>query len=331
MIEAIVTGGAGFIGSHIVEDLLDKNWKIKVIDNMSTGQRENVDMFKKNPNYEFYKINIAEKFDKNLFKKTDYVFHVAGLADIIPSIEKPIEYFNSNVTGTLNVLEAARISKKLKKFVYTASSSCYGIPKKYPTPETADINPEYPYALTKYLGEECILHWNKIYDLPAISLRLFNVYGPRARSNNVYGAVFKVFLTQKLKNLPLTIVGNGNQKRDFVFVKDVAKAAYLSAISNISGKCLNIGAGNPRKINDLAKMVSDKTVYIPKRPGEPEITWADISKAKRLLNWKPEIELEQGVEVMLKNIEYWKNAPAWTPKKIEKETKRWFECLNKNG
>ena len=329
MIEAIVTGGAGFIGSHIAESLLEKDWKVRVIDNMSTGQRENIDMFEGHSNYEFYERDISKKFDEKIFENADYVFHLAGLADIIPSIERPLDYHNANVTGTIRTLEAARKSPRLKKFIYAASSSCYGIPNKYPTPETAEIKPEYPYALTKYLGEECVLHWSRVYGLPANSLRLFNVYGPRARSNNVYGAVFKVFLSQKLNDLPLTIVGDGNQKRDFVFVKDVAEAAYLAAVSDVSEECINIGAGNPRAINELAKMISNKTINIPKRPGEPDITWADISKAKNILNWKPKIHLEEGIKMMLDNIEYWRDAPVWTSEAIEKETRSWFKYLTK--
>ncbi|MCK5043465.1 SDR family oxidoreductase [Candidatus Pacearchaeota archaeon] len=326
--KAIVTGGAGFIGSHIVEDLLKKNLDVTVIDNMVNGQIENINMFKANSNYKFYEMNVARNLDETLFEDANYIFHMAGLADIVPSIENPLKYYEANVTGTIKTLEAARKSKKLEKFVYAASSSCYGIADKYPTPETAKIKPEYPYALTKYLGEECVLHWSKVYSLPVVSLRFFNVYGPRAKSNNTYGAVFKVFLTQKLHDSPLTIVGDGKQKRDFVFVKDVAEAAYLSAISDVSGKCINIGAGNPKKINQLAKMISDKIVHIPKRPGEPDITWANISKAKKLLKWKPKISLEDGVKIMIKNIGYWDDAPIWTPKNIEKETKAWFQYLN---
>ncbi len=326
--KAIVTGGAGFIGSHIVEDLLNKEWKVSVIDNMTNGQIENIDMFKNNPNYKFYEMDVAKNLDEKLFEDVNYIFHMAGLADIVPSIENPLKYYESNVTGTIKIIEAARKSKKLEKFIYAASSSCYGIAKKYPTPETEEIKPEYPYALTKRLGEECVLHWSKVYNLPAVSLRFFNVYGPRAKSNNTYGAVFKVFLTQKLNDSPLTIVGNGKQKRDFVFVKDVAEATYLSAISNVFGECINIGAGNPKSINELARIISNKIVYIPKRPGEPDITWANISKAKKLLNWKPKVSLEEGVKIMLDNIEYWKDAPVWTSESIEKETKSWFKYLN---
>ncbi|MEK6913957.1 MAG: GDP-mannose 4,6-dehydratase [Nanoarchaeota archaeon] len=325
---AVVTGGAGFIGSHIVEFLLNEGFAVRVIDNMVNGQIENIEMFKSNPNYFFYNIDVSKEIDERLFYDVDYVFHMAGLADIIPSIENPVPYFDANVRGTVNVLEAARKSKSLKKFVYAASSSCYGIADMFPTSENAKIDLEYPYALTKRLGEECVLHWGKVYKLPVISLRFFNVYGPRARNNTTYGAVFKVFLSQKLKDSPLTIVGDGNQKRDFIFVKDLVGAIYSAAVSDVKNEFINIGTGNPRTINELANMISEKKIHIPKRPGEPDMTWADISKAKKLLNWEPTVSLEEGVKIMLDNIQYWENAPVWTPEAIEKETKAWFNHLN---
>ena len=207
-IKTIVTGGAGFIGSHMVELLLDKGYHVLVLDDMSNGQLDNVELFKDHVNYEFEKIDISTDFDISLFENTKYVFHLAALADIVPSIEEPIRYFNSNVTGTINIMEACRRCQ-VEKVIYSASSSCYGIPDKYPTSEIADIRPQYPYALTKYLGEEILFHWNTLYGIPAISLRYFNAYGTRARTNGTYGAVFKVFLKQKLEGKPLTIVGDG--------------------------------------------------------------------------------------------------------------------------
>jgi len=327
--KAIVTGAAGFIGSHLVELLLNNGLEVIGIDNMINGQQENVDLFINNSNYIFKKIDISDVFDDSLFQDVDYVFHLAGLADIIPSIESPVKYHKSNVTGTLLVLEAAKKSKNLKKFVYAASSSCYGIPKEYPTKEESEIKPEYPYALTKSLGEEYVLHWGKVYGLPIISLRLFNVYGPRARNNAVYGAVFKIFMKQKLENIPLTIVGDGNQKRDFIFVKDVAEAFYLSAISDVKQEIINIGANNPQTINYLADLIGGTKTYLPKRPGEPEITWADISKAKKLISWAPKVSFEEGVQIMIKNIDYYKDAPLYDEAKIKLATKTWFKYLDK--
>jgi len=324
--KAIITGGAGFIGSHMAELLLDKGFEVVVIDDFSNGQKDNVDIFKKNPKYKFYEIDISKEFDDSIFKNADYVFHMAALADIVPSIENPIKYHNANVTGTIRILEASR-KHSIKKLVFSASSSCYGIPDKYPTPETAEARPQYPYSFTKYISEQYALFWNKLYKLPVVSLRYFNVYGTRARTNNTYGAVFKVFLKQKLENKPLTIVGDGSQTRDFVYVTDIVKANLIAAQSDINGEVINIGTGNPKSVNHLAKLISKDIIHIPKRPGEPDSTHADTTKAKKLLKWKPEVSFEEGVKIMLDNIDYWKDAPLWDPDSIEKETKSWFKYL----
>jgi UDP-glucose 4-epimerase len=324
--KAIVTGGAGFIGSHMAELLLEKGFEVAVIDDFSNGQKDNVDIFKKNPKYKFYEIDISKEFDDSIFNGADYVFHMAALADIVPSIENPIKYHNANVTGTIRILEASR-KYNIKKLVFSASSSCYGIPDKYPTLETAEARPQYPYAFTKYISEQYALFWNGLYGLPVVSLRYFNVYGTRARTNNTYGAVFKVFLKQKLENKPLTIVGDGSQKRDFVYVTDVARANLIAAQSDINEEVINIGTGNPQSVNYLVELIGGPTVRIPKRPGEPDSTHADITKAKKLLKWKPEVSFEEGVKIMLDNIDYWKDAPLWDPDSIEKETKSWFKYL----
>ncbi|MCX6707939.1 MAG: SDR family oxidoreductase [Candidatus Woesearchaeota archaeon] len=329
--KAIVTGGAGFIGSHMVELLLKEGFKVIAVDNMSNGQLDNVEIFRKNPDYEFRKIDLSKEFDDSLFKDIDYVFHMAALADIVPSIEEPVRYHESNVTGTLRVLEACR-KYRVKKLVYSASSSCYGIPDKYPTDENAEIRPQYPYALTKYVAEQYVMFWHKLYGVPVVSLRYFNVFGTRGRTNGTYGAVFKVFLKQKLEKKPLTIVGDGRQTRDFVYVTDVARANLLAATSNVNGESINIGAGKPQSVNYLAKLIGGPeghTTNIPKRPGEPDSTHADITKARKLLKWEPKVSFEDGVKIMIDNINYWKDAPLWTPADIEKATKTWFKYLKK--
>jgi UDP-glucose 4-epimerase len=262
-----------------------------------------------------------------VFKDADWVFHLAALADIVPSIENPNEYFRSNVNGTFNVLEACR-KYRVKKIIYSASSSCYGIPDEYPTKETAEIRPQYPYALTKNLGEQLVMHWCQLYNLPAVSLRFFNVYGPRARTSGTYGAVFGVFLAQKLANKPYTVVGDGCQTRDFTFVSDVVSAIIASASSNVSGEIINIGSNNTYSINSLVELLGGDVIFIPKRPGEPDCTWADINKAKKLLNWKPLVSLESGIEILLNNLDYWKDAPLWDKKSIDKATEKWFEYLS---
>jgi len=328
----LVTGGAGFIASHLVDRLLNEGHQVTVIDNLSTGRLTNIEHHKNNPQFQFIQADIAD-FDtiQNYFKNQQIVFHLAALADIVPSIVNPRGYYASNVLGTMNVLEASRLNG-VGKFVYTASTSCYGIPSKehYPTPETAPINTEYPYALTKYLGEETAFHWGRIYKLPVISLRLFNVYGPRSRTSGTYGAVFGVFLSQKLNNKPYTVVGDGNQTRDFIYVSDVVEAFVAAGFSSVSGEAFNVGTGKPQSINKLISLLGGEKVHIPKRPGEPECTWGDIRKIQSQLGWNPKISFEEGVEKILKHIDYWREAPVWTPETIQDATKDWFKYLVKN-
>lgn len=321
----IVLGGAGFIGSHLTEYLLKKKYSVKIIDNLSTGRIENICHLKKN--LRFIKADISKKGNwEKEFKNTDYVFHLAALADIVPSIDNPEKYYLSNVTGTLNVLQAIK-KFKVKKLIYSASSSCYGIPKKYPTKETEKINPIFPYAVTKYLAEQLIVYWSKIYNINYISLRLFNVYGPRSRTSGTYGAMFGVFLAQKLSNKPYTMVGNGNQSRDFTYVSDVVEAFEMVAKSTLKNKIFNIGSNKTIKVKTIIKYLKGDYVKIPKRPGEPDITFADIKKIKKELNWKPKVDIEKGIRIMLKNIHYWNKAPVWTIKSINKVTKNWFKYL----
>lgn len=324
----LVTGGAGFIGSYLVERLLEDGHWVTVLDNFSTGRKENLAHLLNKKNLLVAEVDVATKKKRleRYFLGVEWVFHLAALADIIPSIVKPLVYHRANVEGTVNVLEAAR-KAKVKRFIYTASSSCYGIPNKYPTPETAPIKPEYPYALTKYIGEECVLHWGKFYQLPVISLRLFNVYGPRARTTGTYGAVMGVFLAQKLANRPFTVVGDGTQTRDFTFVTDVVEAIIAAAKSKVSGEVFNVGSGNTYSINHLVKLLGGRVVRIPKRPGEPDCTLADIMKIKKFLGWRPKVSFEEGIKIVLQNINYWKDAPVWTPETIKKATKEWFKYL----
>ena len=231
----------------------------------------------------------------------------------------------------MNVLEASRLHG-VKRFVYTASSSCYGIPPQgyYPTAETAPISTEYPYALTKFLGESTAFHWAKIYQLPTVSLRLFNVYGPRSRTSGTYGAVFGVFLSQKLNNKPYTVVGDGNQTRDFIYVSDVAEAFVAAGFSSVDQEMFNVGTGKPQSINKLVSLLGGEKVHIPKRPGEPEATWADVHKIQSKLGWQAKVSFEEGVEKILKHIDYWGEAPVWTPESIKEATQDWFKYLVKS-
>ena len=326
--KAVVTGGAGFIGSHMVDLLVKENFEVLVIDNLINGRVENIN---KSSNVKFLKADISDysvSFDE-YFEDADYVFHFAAMADIVPSINNPLLYHKVNVDGTINILEAAKKSKNLKKFVYAASSSCYGIPDNYPTLETSSIKPEYPYAHTKRIGEEYVLHWGQVYKLPVVSMRFFNVYGLRHRTSGTYGAVFGVFLAQLLNNKPLTIVGDGEQTRDFTFVTDVVDACYTAAKSNITNEIFNVGSDNTYSINYLVELLGGEKVYIPKRPGEPDCTYADISKIKKMLNWAPKVSFEEGVKIMLENIEQWKESPVWNESSIQTATQDWFKYLGK--
>ena len=328
--KSLVTGGSGFIGSHLCERLLSLGHEVYVIDNFSIGKVKNLAKIKN-------KIKIFNKDIRNIanikkyFKNIDNVFHLAALADIVPSIENPSDYFSVNVQGTFNVLKAS-LDNKVKRVIYIASSSCYGIPNKYPTPENTKIDPKYPYALTKRLGEELAIHFSEVYKLNTTSLRLFNVYGERARTSGTYGAVFGVFLGQKLANKPFTVVGDGKQRRDFTYVSDVVDAIIQTAKhKKISGKILNVGSGKSVSINNIIKLLGGKKIHIPKRPGEPDMTYADIKKIKKIIGWKPKISVEKGINKMLDNLDMWKDAPIWTPKKIKKATKKWFLYLKKKN
>ena len=323
--KALITGGAGCIGSHIADRLLADGHKVIVLDDFSTGKRENLSDHK---NLEIIECDIRDSaMVDECMAGVDWVFHLAALADIVPSIQRPADYFKANVDGTFAVLEAAR-ANNVKRFIYAASSSCYGIPDIVPTPETAEIRTEYPYALTKYLGEEIVRHWGKVYKLPVVSLRFFNVFGPRSRTSGTYGAVFGVFLAQKLAGQPYTVVGDGTQTRDFTYVGDVADACIQAAESDLSGEVLNVGSGGTYSINRLVELLGGDVVHIPKRPGEPDCTFADITKIKDMLGWTPTTSFESGVSTMLENIDYWREAPVWTPETIAGTTQAWFQNLS---
>jgi len=326
--KSIVTGGAGFIGSNLVDELVNRGHKVIVLDNFCTGRKSNLSHHTKKK-VKIVKIDISKnkKIDK-YFKGVSYVFHLAGLADIVPSITNPNNYFNSNVKATLNILEASK-KANIKKLIYAASASCYGIPQKYPTAENSKIDPQYPYALSKFLGEQLVIHWAKVYKMPNLSLRFFKAYGPRSRTSGAYGAVFGVFLAQKLAKKPLTVVGNGKQTRDFIHVKDLVSAICIAAKSNKVGEIYNVASGKEVSVNDLVKFIGGKKINIPERPGEPKRSQANISKIKRDLNWKPKIKIKDGIKDLLKNISYWKNAPVWTASSIKKTTKLWFKYLKK--
>jgi UDP-glucose 4-epimerase len=325
----LVTGGAGFIGSHLVDRLLAEGRRVRVLDNFVVGRRSNLAQHDGNSSLEVVQGDVADTgLVDSVCEGGERIFHLAARADIVPSIQEPEAYFRANVDGTFAVLEAAR-RHQVGRMVYVASSSCYGIPDLYPTPESSPPDPRYPYALTKYLGEQLAMHWAQVYQLPVVSVRFFNVYGPRARTSGTYGAVFGVFLAQLLAGKPLTVVGDGSQTRDFTFVSDVVDALLVVAESNNIGEIYNVGSGKPVSVNELVRLLGASQVeHIPKRPGEPDCTWADISKIQRELGWKPKVDFADGVRIMKENISYWQEAPVWTASSIADATSDWFRFLS---
>jgi UDP-glucose 4-epimerase len=324
----LITGAAGFIGSHAVDLFLKKNFIVHGLDNLSSGNLKNLYHHNNNKNFKFEKIDLLNlKSNCNFIKECNIIIHFAGSGDIVPSIKYPKFYFANNVTSTINLIDQV-YQKKINKFVYAASSSCYGFAKT-PTDESHPIAPMYPYALSKYLGEQICLHYYKVYKLPFNSIRIFNAYGPRSRTSGAYGAVMGVFLKQKLEKKPFTVVGDGKQKRDFLYISDVVDAFYKASFTKITGQIWNLGNGNPISINYLCSLLGsdNKKIYLPKRPGEPDVTYANINKIKKDLHWKPEVTFEEGIKIVLSKINYWNNAPLWTPRLIKEATKMWFNYL----
>jgi len=327
---AVVTGGAGFIGSHMVDLLVERGFAVRVIDSMVGGREENLSVHRNNPDVVLEQRDIRSYATSDaFFKNVQYVVHFAGIGDIVPSIEQPMEYMSANVQGTVHMLECAR-HVGVKKFVYAASSSCYGLAQT-PTKEDHPIDTKYPYALSKYQGEQAAFHWHHVYKLPVNAIRIFNAYGTRSRTSGAYGAVFGVFLKQKLANKAFTVVGDGTQTRDFLYVTDVARAFLAASETDHVGRIYNLGAGKPQSVNRLVELLGGDKTYIPKRPGEPDCTWADISRITSELGWQPLVSFEQGVANIVSNIDYWRNAPLWDPDSIAKATKTWFEFMSPQG
>jgi UDP-glucose 4-epimerase len=328
---AVVTGGAGFIGSHMVDLLVERGFSVRIIDNLVGGREANIAHHASSPDVEFRDADIRDfKPGDPFFDGVRYLFHFAGIGDIVPSIERPLEYMSVNVQGTVHMLECARAASNgrgVERFVYAASSSCYGLADT-PTTESHRIDPRYPYALSKYQGEQASFHWHQVYRLPVNSVRIFNAYGTRSRTSGAYGAVFGVFLRQKLAGKPFTVVGDGTQRRDFLYVTDVAAAFLAAAETERVGRIYNLGAGNPQSVNRLVELLGGDVVHIPKRPGEPEVTHADISRITSELGWRPRVSFEEGVSKILHKIDYWREAPLWEPSSIAAATQTWFKYLD---
>src|SRR3989449_99472 len=323
---AIVTGGAGFIGSHMVDVLLARGFRVRVVDSLVGGRESNLAHHAGDPDLALERRDVRQlEPGSSLFRDARYVSHFAGMGDIAPWIEQRLDYRDTTVRGRVRVLGGARHAG-VGKLVYAASSSCYGL-ADVPTREDHPIAPQYPYALSKYFGEAAVLHWNRVYRLPVNSIRIFNAYGTRVRTTGAYGAVFGVFFKQKLAGKPFTVVGDGTQRRDFIYATDVAQAFLLAAETEKTGEVWNLGRGNPQPVNRLVELLGGPVVYIPRRPGEPDVTWADIGKITRDLGWRPHITFEEGVARMVAEIERWRDAPLWDADSIARATQSWVQNL----
>jgi len=292
MDKVIVTGGAGFIGSHLAGALIEKGYEVHIIDNLSGGKKGNV-----NSRAVFHQKDIRDFAEiAPIFKNGKYVFHLAARPRVQVSIQDPLATNAVNVDGTLNVLVAAR-DAKAKRLVFSSSSSVYGNQKTLPLRENMEANPLSPYGLHKLIGEQYCVLFGVVYGLEAVSLRYFNVYGPGMNPKGAYALAIGKFFEQRKKNKPLTITSDGKQSRDFTHVRDVARANLLAAESAKVGKgeVINIGAGENRTILEVADLIGGPKVFVEPRL-EPKHTLADNKKARNLIGWKPEITLEEGME-----------------------------------
>jgi UDP-glucose 4-epimerase len=297
----IVTGGAGFIGSNLVDLLIDKGHEVEVIDNFSTGKKENC-----NEKAKYFELDISENSSyenlKNILLGSDGVFHLAALPRVQESIDNPLHFEKNNTLSTINILKACADSN-VKRLVYSASSSAYGNAVDLPLKEEHPVNPISPYAMQKYYGEVACRMFANVYGIETVSLRYFNVYGERQSLEGAYALVMCVFARQRLNNEPLTIRGDGEQRRDFTHVKDIAKANLLAMNSKRvgNGEVINIGNSDNRSVNQIAKMIGGPTINVDPVV-EPRETLADNSKAKHLLGWSPSIMIEDWVKKYKKDL-----------------------------
>jgi len=300
--KCLVTGGAGFIGSHLVDRLLEDGHEVIALGHFSSARVKNLARHRDSPHLHLREVDITD-WDtiQPHFSGVDWVFHTAASVVTRESVEEPRKYFHVNVDGTVNVFDASRMAG-VRKFIYLASGSCYGHPDVISTPETTEIRLDHPYALTKYLGEQAALFLGKIYGLPVVSLRMFYVYGPRTRPWNV----LSLFMRQIIAGEPLTIVGDGEQRTDFVFISDAVEAIIMAAKSDLKNEILNVGSGESHTLNEFAKALGGEIKRIPKRPYESDYIHADILKIKKLLGWKPKVPFETGMKIVLDNIDYWR-------------------------
>lgn len=300
----IVTGGAGFIGSNLVDELVDRGHTAWVIDDFSEGKEENLPKTTKAPiiRRAVESFDPSNEDDLKIFQGVDTVFHLAAKARVQPSIEDPESFHESNVTGTFNMLRCAQLSN-VRRFVFSSSSSVYGDTNELPTPEVCEKNPISPYAVNKLIGEEYCRTFAKVYDIETVCLRYFNVYGERQSLTGGYRLVMGIFAQNRLEGKPLTIFGDGEQRRDFTYVGDVVQANIRASESNLVGvgDTINIGNGDNRSVNQLADLIGGEKLYGP-AVLEPKETLADNKRARLLLDWSPSMSLEDWIPGWLEEI-----------------------------
>jgi UDP-glucose 4-epimerase len=313
----LVTGGSGFIGSHIVDKLMEKGFEVTVFDNLDTGHIENIEPHQGKENFHFIKGDIR---DLDLIKKTlkdvDVVFHEAALASVTLSVQNPILSNDINVTGTLNLLKASSDSG-VKRFIYASSAAVYGDTKTPEKREDMSTNPRSPYGISKLAAENYVKIFHKLYGLETVSLRYFNVYGPRQRFDLqcAYGGVITIFTNRLLRDMPPIIFGDGEQTRDFVYIGDVVEANMLALdIKDAAGEAFNIGTGLSVSVNQIAKILKDimnkhklKNVHADPRPAEGRHGYANISKAEKILGFHPKVSIKDG---LIKLVAWYKSLPT---------------------
>jgi UDP-glucose 4-epimerase len=292
----LVTGGAGFIGSHLVDALIGRGHAVRVVDNFTNGDRETL-----NPAAEII-VGDVRNIDslRAAFHGVDCVFHAAALPRVMLSIERPVETHLTNVVGTLNALIAAR-DAGVRRFIYSGSSSVYGAQSQLPLTESMAPNPLTPYALQKLAGEQYTRMFNRLFGMETLTLRYFNVYGPRMATEGAYVTVIGVFLRDRLAGRPLTIHGDGLQTRDFTHVRDVVRASLAAMdATTADGRALNIGRGKSMSVNEIAAIVGGHVIHDAPRPGDPRDTLADLAAARAVLGWEPEVATEAGVRELMR-------------------------------
>jgi UDP-glucose 4-epimerase len=298
-----VLGGAGFIGSNLVDELIEQGHEVTVLDNFSEGKVENLRKNPTNPKVYHPHLEVLRgdirDFDvvRRVVDHKEWVFHLAAMSRIQPSISDPVFTMHQNIIGTVNVLEACR-QAGVKRVVYSASSSAYGNKNTPPLSENMKTDCLNPYSLSKKVGEELVDLYSNLYGLSGVSLRYFNVYGPRHQEEGSYATVIAIFMKQKKYGRKLTVVGDGEQRRDFTFVSDIVRANILAAMNRDVSGVINIGTGKNYSINEIASKIGGEIEFIPPRPAEARVTLADSSKAYELLGWKPLISLDQGLLII---------------------------------